>query len=203
MPRNSENENILLNKVNALENKILEFLKIKLKVKITKKEINLDLSNKNIGNIELNLLSSIEFDNLENLNLSHNNISDIYCLKGFNLKKLKRLDLSFNQLNNIKNKSEFSCNSINDIRNSLIEKNNNKKKNIYINLNNNNLIEKDIDEIKDIIINNFSYREYNNTKEELINKFNNLEKKILQYFNSKLHINITGKEVRINLNNKI
>ena len=128
MKYNLENENILLTKINDVEKKILEFFKIKLKVNITKNIINLDLSNKNIGNIEVNLLSSIEFDNLENLNLSHNNISDILCLKGFNFKKLKRLDLSFNKLNNIKNKNEFSYNSINDIRNKTIEKNNNKKK---------------------------------------------------------------------------
>ena len=42
MAYNFENENKLLNKINALENRILEFLKVKLKVNLTGKEINLD-----------------------------------------------------------------------------------------------------------------------------------------------------------------
>ena len=201
MAYNFENENKLLNKINALENKILEFLKVKLKVNLTGKEINLDLSNKNIGNIELNLLSSIKFDKLENFNLSHNNISDIYIFKEFHFKKLKKLDLSFNKINNIK-EPHFSYNSLNDIRNSLLEKNNKKERNILINLSNNDLLEKDMEEVKNIIINNLSYKEYNNTKDDLINKVNKLEKKILQYFNSKLNINLTRKEIKLNLNNK-
>ena len=201
MAYNLENENKLLNKINALENRILEFLKVKLKVNLTGKEINLDLSNKNIGNIELNLLSSINFDKLESFNLSHNNISDIYIFKEFSFKKLKKLDLSYNKINNIKG-PQFSYNSINDIRNSLLEKKNQKERNILINLSNNDLLEKDMEEVKNIIINNLSYKEYNNTKDVLINKVNKLEKKILKYFNSKLHINITRKEVKLNLNNK-
>ena len=66
----TENENKLLSKLNGLEQKVLDFLNIKLKVKITGKEINLELSNKNIGNNELMLLTCIEFDNLQNINLS-------------------------------------------------------------------------------------------------------------------------------------
>ena len=110
--KEQKNEIEILNKLNNLENKILDFIKVKLKINITGKEIKLDLSNKNIGNIELNLLSGIQFDNLEDLNLSHNNITDINILKEFNLSKIKRLDLSFNKINKI----DLRFNKINNIK---------------------------------------------------------------------------------------
>lgn len=50
----------------------------------------------------------------------------------------------------------------NDIRYLLLEKNKKKERNIIINLNNNDFLEKDIEEAKNIIINNLSYKEYNN-----------------------------------------
>ena len=37
----------------------------------------MDLNGKNVGNVELMLLSGIQFNNLEELVLSNNNISDI------------------------------------------------------------------------------------------------------------------------------
>jgi len=51
------NEELLLNKLDDLQKKVREFLNVKLKVNLTGKEIKLDLKNKNIDNIELNLLS--------------------------------------------------------------------------------------------------------------------------------------------------
>ena len=82
-----DNENeILLNKLNSLEKKVLDYLNVKFKINITGKEINIDLNNKNIGNIDLMLLTSILSDNLEYINLSHNRISDIRPLK--DLKKV-------------------------------------------------------------------------------------------------------------------
>ena len=91
--KKSKNDNkkdlimLLLNKLNKLENKVLEFLNVKLNINLTNEEIKIDLNNKNIGNIELNLLSSVEFNNLEEINLSNNNISDIEFVKDFNAPK--------------------------------------------------------------------------------------------------------------------
>jgi Leucine-rich repeat (LRR) protein len=111
-----DNENeILLNKLNSLQKKILDYLNVKFKINITGKEINIDLNNKNIGNIDLMLLTSILSDNLEYINLSHNRISDIRPLK--DLKKVKKIDLSFNNL------KDYSINSINDIRNDILKDN--------------------------------------------------------------------------------
>ena len=54
-----EDESIILNKLNNLQKKVIDFLNVKLKMKMTGEEIKIDLNNKNIGNIELNLLSCI------------------------------------------------------------------------------------------------------------------------------------------------
>jgi len=201
-------ERIMLNKIENLEKKILHFLNSKLNVSLTGKEIKIDLNHKNIGNIELQLLTGINFKNLEELNLSNNNISDIKLLKEFNLNKIKKLDLSFNKINDLKDKTS--------------------NKTIDLNIDQDNLICKDIEEIKKLIndseskedeyydpydiLNNscFMTSYYNDTsknekkeyKKKLLNKIDNLEKKVLGYFNSKLNINLTGKEIKIDLNNK-
>ena len=189
---------ILLNKLNDLEKKVIDFLNVKLRVNITGKEISLDLNDKKIGNFELMLLAGILNDKVENLNLSHNNISDIRPLK--DLKKIKKLDLSFNNL------KDYSIHSINDIRKDVIKENSFLVKNITINLDNNNLVEKEINEIKNIIISGYEISSNSDGKENnqttLLNKLNRLEKKILGYFNNKLNIKLTGKEVKIDLNNK-
>ena len=185
---------ILLNKLNFLKKHILDFLNIKLNVSITGKEKNLDLNNKNIGNFELMLIIEIISDNLESINLSHNNISDVRPL-GY-LKNLKRIDLSYNNL------KDFPFNSV------KIKKNNpSPSKNISFNLDNNGLIEKEINEIKDIITNDYeTYLNSDNDKDhiqnKLINKLNQLEQKILKYFNNKLNVQLIGKEISIDLNNK-
>ena len=209
-----------------MENKLLNFLNLKLNLTLTGNEIKLDLHDKNIGNTELILLTGIDFKNLEELNLSKNNISEPKYIEEFNSKKLKKIDLSFN--NNICN-----INSINSIYNS--DKNLPPKKNFKIILDHNS-IKKDINEIKNLIINdnnesnptkkiqklsddeynpennkfftcsNFYNNSNNNRKneikEKLLIRIEKLEKKILEYFNINLSMNLTGKEKKINLSNK-
>ena len=171
-----EDEKIILSKLNDLEKKVLYFLNIKLKTHLTGKEIKIDLNHRNIGNVEINLLSGIEFENLQELNLSHNNITSPDFIKDFNLKKLKKLDLSFNRINRINeykmNEVYLSFDKINNKK--VIKESSNKNskskiissnENIEINLSNNNLLKKDIEEIKNIILNN-----NNNNVFESINK---------------------------------
>ena len=187
---------ILLTKLNSLEKKVKDFLNFKLKVNITGNELSLDLNNKNIGNSELMLLTGVISDKVEDLNLNHNNISDVRPLKELN--KLKKLDLSFNKLNG------YSIYSINDIRKD-VAKETLSYKTISINLDNNNLVQKDINELKNIITCKHESLNSNNNDDKqaaLLNKLNRLENKILLYFNNKLSIKLTGKEVKINLSNK-
>ena len=146
----------LIYKQNKLQQKILFYFNNKLNIELTGKEIKLDLNNKNIGNIELNLLSGVDFKNIEEINLSHNNISDIEPLKNF--KNLKKVDLSFNKINNINGLKSISKynNKIEKLylNNNMIKDVKILKENIFpniieINLDNNNIIQKDIDEIND------------------------------------------------------
>ena len=63
------------------------------------KELNLSM--KNIGNKGLKDLVKIKFKELNKLELSHNEISDINVLKKVNFKELRELNLSFNKISNI------------------------------------------------------------------------------------------------------
>lgn len=92
------NEQKILAKINNLQKKILDFLNLKLSTHLTGNEIKIDLNGKNIGNAGLMLLSGIQFNNLEELILRNNNISDITPLKEFYLNKLKNIDLSSNKI---------------------------------------------------------------------------------------------------------
>jgi len=193
----SEEEILILNKINLLQKKILNFMNIILNINLKGSETKLDLSNKNIDDKTLILLTGIKLENLEELNLRHNNISNVKIIKNLNLKKIKKLDLSFNKINKIES-------PIKNINKTI----NNKK--IEINLDENNLIQKDIEEIKNFIMNdetnknNLSEYEYEYLSiddikekkiEKLLSKLESLEQKVLYYFN------LTGKEICINLRN--
>ena len=99
----SEEEILILNKINLLQKKILNFMNLTLNMNLTGNETKLDLSYKNIDDNTLNLLTGIKLKNIEELDLSHNNISNVKIIKKFNLKKIKKLDLSFNKINKIEN----------------------------------------------------------------------------------------------------
>ena len=77
-------EDVILKRLNILEQNILNCFNAKLNIHLTGNEIKIDLNNKNIGNIELKSLSGLEFNNLEELNLRNNIISDSNILKEFN-----------------------------------------------------------------------------------------------------------------------
>ena len=143
-----------------LENKILDFFnqKLKLEVKLEKNLVIIDLNNKNIGDFELELLTGVSFPYLKELNLSHNKIASVSPLINLESKKLKKLDLSFNNIE-----------GINDIK-KLVKKFEFTLK--EINLDQNKILSKDIEYIKQLL--KFEYR-----KECcLIYKLDNPDKKI-------------------------
>ena len=140
----------MINKLNQLEQKILKYFNNKLNVQLIGKEISIDLNNKNIENIDLSLLSSIDFKNLEEINLSNNKISNIEPLKNF--KNLKKIDLSFNEIIKIDELKNISENNnkieILYLNDNMIEDAEILKQNIFpniieVNLDNNNIIKKD------------------------------------------------------------
>ena len=102
------NKNMLRRLDVKIENfKIYETLKEfneQLKLNIIDIDIKeLDLTNKNIGNKELEFLKNINFKELKELNLSGNKISDIKVLEKIDFKQLQTLDLSGNEIDKYKN----------------------------------------------------------------------------------------------------
>ena len=84
----------LNNKLDQLEKKLLEYLNIKFKVDFTGKKIN--LNGKDLKDEDFKLLSHLELHNAEEIDLSHNKISDTSPLKNFKSPNLKKIDLSYN-----------------------------------------------------------------------------------------------------------
>jgi len=153
----------LLSKLKNLEQKVLSYFNL------TGKEI--------FDDKKLELLSGVEFKDLEELNLSHNNITNILPIKNF--KTLKKFNLSFNKINDLKPLKEISKNNKGikeiNLRNNEIEDAEILKHDIFpciskINLENNkNLIQKDIDEIINII--KERKKLYNDNKDDFRNYY--------------------------------
>ena len=78
-------------------------------------EEKLSLKKRDIDDNILQLLSQINFKNLKEINLSHNNITDIEPLKNMNLSNLQKLDLSNNKIHSIKVLREIYSPNLKDI----------------------------------------------------------------------------------------
>ena len=146
-----EKDNAILEQLELLEKKVLNYINVKFDLAITRQEIKLNLNGKNIGNIELELISGIEFKNLVELNISHNNISNIEPLKRMKSPNLKKIDISYNPIENI--------DAIKQMKAKIEE----------INLENTNIIKKDIQDLKNIIIHGIDLK--NNKNKECILKY--------------------------------
>ena len=72
---NKANKPNILSKINFLENKIIKFFNDKFGTNLKLEDNKIVLENKGIGNEEFELLSYIDFPNLEELLLKNNNIS--------------------------------------------------------------------------------------------------------------------------------
>ena len=157
----NQNE-IIIDKLNTLQKKVLNYLnaKLKLKIKLDGKEKIIKLDNKNIGTVELELLTGIKFENLEELYLNNNNIEDIGSLKDLYSPNLRKIDLSYNNIHSIK-----------PLKDNILEPKLFKYI-MEIKLDNNkDILMKDIEDIKNLI------RGTNDKECELIYKLNkNMEK---------------------------
>ena len=141
---NAQKKENIMEKLNTLEKKILEFFNQKLKITLNGKEKIINLNNKGIGNIELELLTRVKFENLEELYLNNNNIEKIDSLKDLYSPNLKKLDLSNNKIHDITPLKE------NVLKKQLFP-------NIMeIKLENNNLLIKDIEDIKKLLNMNYT-----------------------------------------------
>jgi Leucine-rich repeat (LRR) protein len=127
----------------------------------------MNLGNNNISNLEE--LKNLKSPNLKVLNLNNNKIKDVTPLKSTSLPKLQKLDLSFNKIQDITPLGDMMNENrqiqLLNLDNNEIRKVEPLKNNISINvkdisLDNNQLIQKDIEEIKNIISENKILAEY-------------------------------------------
>jgi hypothetical protein len=154
------NRELLIAKLDDLERLARHYLNVKLKIELTGNELSINLNNKNLTNIDFQILSEINFKKAESMHLNHNNISDITSLKNLKSPNLKFVDLSFNKINNINSFKDFSKKE-QKIETILLNNNEINNADIFkvkifpfikeINLDENNLLAKDIQEIKDVI----------------------------------------------------
>jgi hypothetical protein len=154
------NRDQLIAKLDDLERLARHYLNVKLKIELTGNELSINLNNKNITNIDLQILSEIYFKNVESMHLNHNNISDITPVKNFKSPNLKLVDFSFNKIENINSFKEFSEKK-QKLETILLNNNKISNADIFkvkifpcikeINLDENNLLPKDIQEIQDVI----------------------------------------------------
>ena len=77
-------------------------------IKIERQEENLLLSNKQINDENIKLISLIKFNNLKEINLSENEITNIEPLCNINLPYLELLNLSYNKIINIEPLGEIN-----------------------------------------------------------------------------------------------
>ena len=162
-----QKEEMILSKLDMLEKKVLNAVKVKLGVELKGNEIVVNLNGKKIKNEEFDLLSKINFKYLEELYLSNNYISNIASLAQLNAPNLRKIDLSFNQINDVQPCKPLV---INNKKISYINLKHNKindagifKDSVFIDkeiiLDENNLLKKEIDEIR----NKIKEKEFENT----------------------------------------
>ena len=152
---NKNDRELLLSKIKDLERIILDELNSKLEVNLTGKELEINLNGKKVENLDLELLCAIHYNNLETMDLSNNNISNLEKIINLNSPNLKTLILKNNKIKSIDplkdikstnlKKMDLSYNIIQNINPiELIIKNN--KQLEIINLENNKI--KDVEVLK-------------------------------------------------------
>ena len=223
----------LISKLRNLEKKVLDYLNVKLEVKLQGNEIVLNLNGKKVGNLELKLLSSIEFPKLKEIRLPNNKITDISPLKDLSSRTLQILDLSFNhiiEINSLRdiletnpNIREINLNN-NEIKSVDVLTKNKFPRLMMIKLDNNNLIKKELDEIKRKLkikeciltyklnkkkINLFGTIFVRNNKNNVNMEINGIEKELKEYYELDtsekekeiLNVKVTMNKEAIDLNN--
>ena len=112
--KNKEIENLQkeinsLKSLDQVRDKYISDFNKKYLTNITKDDTKLNLSNKNLKNEGLKMLTRIDFPNLKELILSNNDISSFKCLHVCNLKNLEILKLDNNRINSIEVLPHLNC----------------------------------------------------------------------------------------------
>ena len=101
-----------LNNEIDISNKAIDKFYDEKKIKIERETENLPLSNKKINDENIKCISIIIFIQLKDIDLSYNEITNIRPLCRAKLPSLEKLNLSFNKINNIKPLSEMNSKNL-------------------------------------------------------------------------------------------
>ena len=109
--RDSNDLRLLLTAFNneiEFSDKAIAFFEENTKIKIERQEESLFFSKKQLNDINIMTLSMIKFNQLKEIDLSENEITNIEPISNMNLPFLEFLNLSFNKINNIKPLGELN-----------------------------------------------------------------------------------------------
>ena len=112
---NEDDREKLLNKIKHLEKIILNELNTKFEVNLSGEEIKINLNGKKIGNLDLKLLCSLYYKNLEEIDLSNNNISNLEEMKNLNSPNLKIIILKNNKIEDIEPLKNITSSNVKEI----------------------------------------------------------------------------------------
>ena len=93
------NNEEITKKLNDLELKVEDIISKKFNINCNGEDINLE--GKGLSDLDLKLINCGKYPNAKNVNLSHNNITDIRNILSLCAPKARKIDLSFNGINNI------------------------------------------------------------------------------------------------------
>ena len=91
------------------QKKLLQEFNELYKTSLDGNEIKIELNNKNIGDSGFQLLSKIKFQKCEKYKLRGNNISNLQPLVNLANKKIRKIDLSFNTINDLTPLKDVNC----------------------------------------------------------------------------------------------
>ena len=200
-------EELLKNLFDKLNNTIRDQLRVinnKYNIKLTGNENKLDLSKREITETEIELFVPIQFDDLQELNLSNNNITQIQIFENLHMPNLKIFNLAYNKIENLTNlkylSTKFQKLEILNL-----------KSNFITDISVLNVVE--FPNIKEINIEgNNEINFQSKQSKEVINKYGNKlkyflseeekQKELISLFNERYKMNLNKDIIEINLNNK-
>ena len=166
------------------------------KIYLMRNEQFLHLTNRLLDNNDFKIISQIKFNQLTEINISENNISDIEPLRNMNLPFLEYLNMSYNKIVNIEPIAELNCPQLKEI---FLHYNKITDLNPFF------ITQKDFPQLKILRVEENSLDENSESFKNVIKKFKQqiiFKKKNLEEFNDKYNLKIPDDYKHIYLRDK-